>query len=140
MVANDLLQLMLHLAKLVEVLADANQLADPPDIRREVIDNPLVELHGHALMVDVDAGGIADEPFVLGEQPGVDAVPSVEVQRLLHQFGRCRVPLDDAPVGSDKHASVEAGIRRFELQRLRDVRHPARRAGADHRELDACRL
>ena len=139
--------LQFQLQHLLDVPQPRMVVAGPDDLQRacdlvvvERLDDLRIEPDRSCLMLHVGSLRIAQEPFGLGEEPGVDALLAQHGHRRLRGGDRNGRRLDHAEVWPDDRPAIDRTHGRGDAGRRDDALQADRGACARHGEVDATRL
>ena len=122
----------------VVIVVDADQLDDavgePAD---PVLHHLRLELHGPGLPVDVGSLGVGHVPVRSPVEPHVEVEGLHVVDEWMDEMLGQGVLLHDLEVRCHRHAAVEGGERRLDVEGVHQHLHPARGAAAGQGEEDA---
>jgi hypothetical protein len=106
-------------------------------MRREILNNGRIGPDRELFMRDIGAGGIAREPFFVGEQPDIDAELVQDGNTAFRRGCRDQMLLDRIQLGIDDRTAVEGADRQGDLKRLDQKPHADGRAARGDGEADA---
>src|SRR6516164_8060453 len=121
----------------IEIITHADDLGDLLQVLSQIRYDLGLELDGPGFAGDMRSIDFGDQPVIATVDPSVETMLAHQFDSLTRHIGGHRLLLQYGEVALDKQPAVEAGDRRFNIERIEQHGHAERRPAAGYGETDA---